>query len=221
MVIFEKAVNRTLPRSLPLFAATFLFVTAMLGGCSGMNLTGKGMTERLEQNGYSFMPPPEPEWFIADRTPERIALARMGWVEGQTFLAEGSLLSLDELRDPARLVRYVKDMHDRDLPRPRFRVQEHDVADVRIGGAQCALSHIVAEDRDPQTGSNVVTAMLVETVGTVCIHPDDASIGVSLSYSHRSFPEDRDRGFEAYATPLLQSQQFDELYKQADDQAAG
>jgi hypothetical protein len=216
MVILEKSVNRAI-RSFSRFAAATLLITAMLGGCSNMNLAGKGMTERLEQTGYSFMPPPEPEWFIADRTPDRIALARMGWVEGQTFLAEGSLLTLDELRNPARLSRYVRDMHDRDLPRPRFRILQHDVTDVRIAGAQCALSHIVAEDRDPETGTNVVTAMLVETVGTVCIHPDDTSIGVSLSYSHRSFPEDRDRGFEGYATPLLQTQQFDPLYKQSDD----
>jgi hypothetical protein len=216
MVIHEKSAYSP-RRSLTPFAAAILLITGILGGCSSMNLPGKGMTERLEQNGYSFMPPPEPEWFIADRTADRIALARLGWVEGQTFLAEGSLLALDELGKPANLARYVRDMHERDLPRPRFRVQEHDVSDVRIAGAQCALSHIVAEDRDPETGSNVVTAMLVESVGTVCIHPGDASIGVSLSYSHRSFPEDRDRGFEAYATPLLQTQQFDDLNKQADD----
>ncbi len=216
MVIHENSVNNA-PPSFTLTAATVLCLAVILGGCANMNLPGKGMTERLEQNGYSFMPPPEPEWFIADRTPDRIALARLGWVEGQTFLAEGSLLQLDEMRDPARLARYVKDMHERDLPRPRFRVQQHDVTDVRVAGAQCALSHIVAEDRDPETGSNVVTAMLVETVGTVCIHPMDDRIGVSLSYSHRSFPEDRDRGFEAYATPLLQTQQFTPLGKQADD----
>ena len=215
MVIHEKTVNSA-SRPFAPFTATALFITLVLAGCANMNLPGKGMTERLEQNGYSFMPPPEAEWFIADRTPDRIALARLGWVEGQTFLAEGSLLTLDELRDPATLARYVRDMHERDLPRPRFRVQEHDVTDVRIAGAQCALSHMVAEDRDPETGSNVVTAMLVETVGTVCIHPADASIGVSLSYSHRSFPEDRDRGFEAYATPLLQTQQFGDLNKQID-----
>ncbi len=212
----EKPLNHITLSPIP-FSATILFIMAILGGCANMNLPGKGMTERLEQNGYSFMPPPEPEWFIADRTADRIALARLGWVEGQTFLAEGSLLNLDELRSPSQLTRYVKDMHDRDLPRPRFRIQEHDVTDVRIAGAQCALSHIVAEDRDPETGSNVVTAMLVETVGTVCIHPSDAGTGVSLSYSHRSFPEDRDRGFEAYVTPLLQTQQFDDLNKPRDD----
>lgn len=215
MLKHENPVNNA-PPSFTLTVATVFLFAVILGGCANMNLPGKGMTERLEQNGYSFMPPPEPEWFIADRTPDRIALARLGWVEGQTFLAEGSLLQLDDMRDPARLARYVKDMHERDLPRPRFRVQQHDVADVRIAGAQCALSHIVAEDRDPETGSNVVTAMLVETVGTVCIHPNDDRIGVSLSYSHRSFPEDRDRGFEAYATPLLQSQQFVPLNRQAD-----
>ena len=216
MVKHSYPVNRITRWPMP-FSAAILFIAATLGGCAGMSLPGKGMTERLELNGYSFMPPPEPEWFIADRTPDRIALARLGWVEGQTFLAEGSLLNLDELRNPSQLARYVKEMHDRDLPRPRFRIQEHDVTDLRIAGAQCALSHIVAEDRDPETGSNVVTAMLVETVGTVCIHPGDARTGVSLSYSHRSFPEDRDRGFEAYATPLLQTQQFDDLHKPRND----
>jgi len=202
------------PISFSPFLAMAVLITAMLGaagGCANINLPGTGLSQRLEQNGYSFMPPSEPEWFIADRTPERIALAKLGRVEGQTYLVEGSLLALDDLPEPARLAGFVKDMHEQDLPRPRFRVREHDVTDVRISGAQCALSHIVAEDRDPETGSNVVTAMLVETVGTVCIHPMDASVGVSLSYSHRSFPEDRDRGFEAFATPLLQTQQFDTL----------
>jgi len=217
-MVMRKQIFKTRPRLVspfPVAVALIFSMVCVLGGCSSLSLPGSGLSGRLEQNGYSFMPPSGSDWFIADRTSERIALAKLGRVEGQTFLIEGSLLALNDLREPARLARFVKEMHDRDLPRPRFRVQEHEVTDVRVAGAQCALSHIVAEDRDPETGSNVVTAMLVETVGTVCIHPADASVGVSLSYSHRSFPEDRDRSFEGAATPLLQTQQFDDLNKQA------
>ena len=202
------AANAIKPASTSIVVA---LVVLLLSACSNLSLPGSGLDERLVQDGYSFMPPSDTDWFIADRTSDRIALAKLGRVEGQTFLVEGSLLALDGLRSPDRLSRYVKTMHDRDLPRPRFRVQEHDVTEVRIAGARCALSHIVAEDRDPETGSNVVTAMLVESVGTICIHPADSRIGVSLTYSHRSFPEDRDRAFESVATPLLQTQQFEDF----------
>jgi hypothetical protein len=214
MVMHKTLVKAGHRSFLGLLIATML---ATLTACADLALPGSGLSQRLEQNGYSFMPPSQTGWFIADRTPDRIALAKLGRVEGQTYLVEGSVLALDELSEPARLAGFVKDMHERDLPRPRFRVRGHDVTDIRIAGARCALSHIVAEDRDPETGSNVVTAMLVETVGTVCVHPADARVGISLTYSHRSFPEDRDRGFEAFATPLLQTQQFDALNKQTRD----
>jgi hypothetical protein len=219
MVMHKGLIKHGISRILPAPSATVLVIALLgtLGGCGNLSIPGMGMTDRLEQNGYSFMPPSDPEWFIADRTTERIALAMLGRVDGQTFLVEGSLVPLEKLPAPSRLTDFVREMHDRELPRPRFRVQEHEVTDVRIAGAECVLSHIVAEDRDPETGSNVVTAMLVETVGTVCIHPTDARVGVSLSFSHRSFPEDRDRAFESVAIPLLQTQQFVDLNEQTGD----
>ena len=189
-------------------SVAILIVFAALAGCAIPGRPDPALSERLEQNGYSFMPPDESGWFIAERSSNRVTVARLGKVEGQTYLIEGAPLALDGLSTPARLTGFVEDLHKRDLPPPRFRIREYDISELRIAGAQCALSHIVAEDREPETASNVVTAMLVESVGTVCIHPTNAQLGIALNISHRSFPEDRDRAFKAYAESLLKTQQF-------------
>lgn len=191
-----------------------LVLLASLSGCSVPGLSDSELSERIEQNGYSFLPPAETGWFIADRTSNRIALAKLGKVEGQTYLIEGDHLALDRLADPSRLTDFAERRDKRNLPLPRFRVREYNVSELTIAGAQCALSKIVAEDRDPETGTNVVTAMLVETVGTVCIHPMDPALGITMTLSHRSFPEDQDRAFKSYGQSLLQTQQFSPLIQQ-------
>ena len=202
---------RLIQRGLSSLTLILLVATLAGTGCAGSGGNKSDLPERIEQDGYSFMSPAEPQWFIAERSRSRITLAKVGRVDGETFLIEGTHLSLDTLSDPSELTRFVEDLQKRDLPAPRFRIRQHDVSPLSIAGAQCALTHIVAEDRDPGTGSNVVTALLLESVGTVCMHPDDPRMGVSLAFTHRSFPEDRDRGFEAAATGLLQTQQFDQL----------
>jgi len=50
--------------------------------------------------------------------------------------------------------------------------------------------------------------MLVESAGTVCMHPMTPGLGITLNFTHRSFPEDRDKAFEAYAESVLRTQQF-------------
>jgi hypothetical protein len=199
-----------------LFSFSALLAVALFGALPGCSVPGSNpeLSERLEQNGYSFMPPTETGWFIADRSANRVAIAKLGKVEGQTYLIEGAPMALDGLGEPSRLPDFVEERDKRNLPPPRFRLREYDVSQIRIAGAQCALSKIVAEDREPETGTNVVTAMLVETVGTVCIHPTDASLAITMTVSHRSFPEDQDRAFKAFGQSLLETQQFSPLNKQ-------
>lgn len=194
-----------------------LTLLAALTGCAIPGRPDPALSERLEQNGYSFIPPDEAGWFIAERSSNRVTLARLGKVEGQTYLIEGAHLALDKLASASRLAEFVEDLHRRDLPMPRFRIREYEISEIRIAGAQCVLSHIVAEDRDPETGTNVVTAMLVESAGTVCIQPTMAELGITLNVSHRSFPEDRDRAFKAYADNLLQTQQFSSVVPQPEN----
>lgn len=190
------------------FAFLLLGVAAGLTACAGTGRDSLKLPDRIDLESYSFQSPTEENWFIAEQSGDRIALAKQGRVDGETFVIEGNRVGLGADIDPDTLVSQVRDSQTRDLPQPRFRIYQHDVSQTRIDGATCALSHMVTEDRDPGTGTNVATSMLVESVGTVCILPSDPGSAVSLSYTHRSFPEDRDRAFAQIATSLLQTLQF-------------
>ena len=179
-----------------------------LSGCAGSARKGSGLPERIELESYSFQSPVEPRWLLVEQSGDAVVLAMQGRVEGESFLIEGRRNALEAVSDAERLVRVVRDAQARNLPQPRFRIYQHDVSAIELDGATCALSHIVTEDRDPGTGTNVVSSMLVESVGTLCVQPSDPASAVSLNYTHRSFPEDRDRGFAAAATQLMQTQRF-------------
>jgi len=187
-------------------AAAAAFVT-LLAGCDP-NRPSDELSRRIEMDGYSFLPPVEPGWFIADRSADKITLLKAGDMEGQSYLIEGNHISLDGLERSGGIVAFTEVTYRKLFPQPRFRIRENDMSGMQISGADCALSHIITEDRDPGTGSNVVTAVLIEAVGTICVHPSRPDLGIAMTYTHRSFPEDRDRGFEALASSILRTQQF-------------
>ena len=202
--------NYTLTRHvLPGFisAVAAAAIAVLLTGCDP-NRIADDLSERVEMDGYSFLPPVDPGWLIASRSTEKITLLKAGNMEGQSYLIEGGHVALDGLAESDGLLDFTEMTHRNVFPQPRFRIREHDMSDRQISGADCAMSHVVAEDRDPGTGSNVVTAVLIDAVGTICIHPSRPDLGIAMIYTHRSFPEDRDRGFEALASSVLQTQQF-------------
>ncbi len=55
-------------------AAALLFV---LTGCDP-NRPRDELAKRIEQDGYSFLPPVEPGWLIASRSAEKITLLKAG-----------------------------------------------------------------------------------------------------------------------------------------------
>jgi len=197
-------------------SAAAVILIAALTGCDPNKINDE-LSERLEQDGYSFMPPDESGWFIGQRSAGQITLLKAGRVEGQSFLIEAGQLPLDKLSGTDELPSFTEETQIKTFPRPRFRIREHDISDLQISGANCAMSHVVAEDRDPGTGSNVVTAVLVDAVGTICIHPSRPNLGIAMNITHRSFPEDRDRGFEARGLTILRTQQFSDSKGQGDN----
>ncbi len=193
---------------------TTLLMLAALAGCALPGGSNSELSQRVEQNGYSFLPPDESGWFIANRSVNRITLGKAGRVEGQSYVIEGSHLPLGKVSNPTQLTELIAEINKRDLPTPRFRVRQFDASEMSIDGASCVMTHLLVEDREPDTGTNVVTAMLVESMGSVCIHPGSKDLGIVLTFSHRSFPEDRDRGFEAYAQSVLLTQKFSDVNTQ-------
>ena len=182
-------------------------IVVLLTGCDPNRMGGE-LSSRVEMDGYSFLPPVDPGWLIASRSTEKITLLKAGNMEGQSYLIEGGHVALDTLAESDGLLDFTEMTHRNVFPQPRFRIREHDMSDLQISGTDCAMSHVVAEDRDPGTGSNVVTSVLIDAVGTICVHPSRPDLGIAMIYTHRSFPEDRDRGFEALASSVLRTQQF-------------
>jgi len=182
-------------------------IAVLLTGCNPNKMGGE-LSERIEMDGYSFLPPVDPGWLIASRSTQKITLLKSGNMDGQSYLIEGGHVALDTLAESDGLLDFTEMTHRNVFPQPRFRIREHDMSDLQIFGADCAMSHVVVEDRDPGTGSNVVTAVLIDAVGSICVHPTRPDLGIAMIYTHRSFPEDRDRGFEALASSVLRTQQF-------------
>lgn len=188
-------------------AATAAAIVVLLTACDPNRMGGE-LSKRVEMDGYSFLPPVDPGWLIASRSTEKITLLKAGNMEGQSYLIQGAHVALDTLAESNGLLDFTEMIHRNEFPQPRFRIREHDMSNLQISGAECAMSHVIAEDRDPGTGSNVVTAVLMDAVGTICVHPSRPDLGIAMIYTHRSFPEDRDRGFEALASSVLRTQQF-------------
>ncbi len=191
-------------------------LVVLLTGCDPNRMGGE-LSKRVEMDGYSFLPPVDPGWLIASRSTEKITLLKAGNMEGQSYLIQGGHVALDTLAESDGLLDFTEMTHRNVFPQPRFRIREHDMSDLQISGTDCAMSHVVAEDRDPGTGSNVVTAVLIDAVGTICVHPSRPDLGIAMIYTHRSFPEDRDRGFEALASSVLRTQQFGDDAERGDN----
>lgn len=166
--------------------------------------------KRLQSGNISFLPPNEPGWFVAQRSPERLTLLKRGKLEGDAYLIEATFVALRPFASPAELTRIVRAQREKDAAAPRFRIKAHELSEQSIGGAQCILSYLLAEDRQANAGENIVTAMLVESVAVVCPRPHDRTNAIVLEFSHRSFPEDQDRALRARARPVVESLQFDQ-----------
>ena len=193
--------------------AGILVLASIVGGCSAMLSKSGELTtppQRLQLGGASFLPPNETGWFVAQRSPQVLTLIKPGRLEGDTYLIEASLLTVKRLGSTAELTRFFKAAREKDASPPRFRLKSHALSEQNIGGAQCVMSYMLAEDREPNVAQNIYTAMLLETSAVICPQPGDAGTSIVLNYSHRSYPEDQDRALQARARSVLDTLQFAE-----------
>lgn len=183
----------------------------LIGACSPMKARDGALPNppaRLEHAGLSFLPPAEDDWWIAGRTPDSLVLAKVGKLEGDTSTIEASAIALQPFASTLERGRFVKALREQGLASPRFRIRTHEASERSVEGAACMVSYLLIEDRQPETGTGTLGALLIESLSLICPHPARARVGAMLTYTHRSYPEDQDRAFKVRAGAVLDSFRF-------------
>jgi hypothetical protein len=168
---------------------------------------------RFEQRGFSIAAPAavegEKQWSVAKRTPDLLILGKPGEFESEVFTVQAAVIRLPELASPDALLRHVKAAQQRELDPSRFRILKHELSLHPLDGESCALSHIEAVDRAIPVTTGPTANMMLETLTLTCAHPKDRNTGINVTYSHQSFPEDKDPRFVERGSVILESLRID------------
>lgn len=198
----------------PLNTAALLLVMAMLSACASSERKSGELpypAKRLAQKGYAFMPPNEPYWFIAGRDESQLLLVRQRTLTDETVSIVAGYVDLPETSATDSLVRHVRISDQQAVQSSRYRVQEHEVKAHAVDNVVCARSYMLVEDHEGERAARTIGAILLETLTLICPHPSDNRLGVSLTYSHRFYPEDRDRQLAAKSMAMFESLEFFDL----------
>jgi hypothetical protein len=196
-----------------LFAALAL-AALLIGGCAGAKPKDGQLPDppqRLVQRGLSFLPPAEKDWWIAQKGADTLVIARTGRLEGDARAVEASLIPAPAFASSLERNRYVRTIREHALPAPRFRIKAHDLSDRTVDTTSCSLSYLLAEDRQPDTGTNTVGSVVIESMSLICPHPRNPALAAMLTYTHRSYPEEQDLFFKARAVEVLDTMRFEAL----------
>jgi hypothetical protein len=197
-----------------LTTAIALFTALLLGACAGMERKSGELpfpAKRLTQKGFSFMPPNEPNWIIAGRNESQLLLAKQRTLTDESVSIVAIYVDLPPAKSAAELVRHVRASDLEVTQAQRYRVREHEVAEHGAGGVACARSYMLVEDHDGERTARTIGALLLESVTLICPHPADGTLGVSLSWSHRFHPEDRDRQLVQKGMAMFDTIEFSDL----------
>lgn len=148
--------------------------------------------QRVAQQGYSFLPPAEPGWVEALRNPSRVMLGKFGENPDETFAIQALVTRAPEKGSGSELIRFVREEQERDVDPKRHRVLKHEVIATTQNGAHCARSYIASEDNAARKRSARAGIMLIDALSLTCRHPKNSAILITITYSHRFYPENQD-----------------------------
>lgn len=159
--------------------------------------------QRVALQGYSFLPPAERGWVEAVRNPSRIVLGKFGAHTDETFAIQALAARAPEKVGTSELAQFVRGEQEKDIEPNRHRVLEHEVAAATRDGVDCVQSSITAEDNAARKRSARPGIMVIEAISLACRHPKDSSVLITLTYSHRFYPEHRDARLREKAAALF------------------
>ncbi len=186
-------------------ALTVLLMPALLGACASK----PPEPLKFSVNGFSISVPPKDGWTLVQQTPERVALGKPGDFTGETLTVLMLAVNLPAHSEDA-LLRHVRDAERQSLDPKRFRIIRQDVRPYATESLACVMSLLEVEDRGASGPTGPVMSLVAESMTLTCPDPARPSRGVSLSYAHQSYPEDKGRQFADKGMPILNSLVLDE-----------
>ncbi len=186
---------------------TALLLAALLGACASkpvepLKYSVNGFTISVPANDTKSTPPQV--WTVVQQSPERVMLARPGDFTGDTLSILMQAVKLSGQSGDA-LVRDVRNNERQSLDPKRFRILKQDVKPYLAGSLACAMSLFEVEDRGASGPTGPVMSLIIESMSLTCPDPVRPTQGVSVSYIHQAYPEDRGRQFADKAMPILNS----------------
>ena len=191
-----------------------LCITLVITSCASMQPSLPEVQippERISQKGYSLVPLNEKGWLIAGRNAYQLALVKRGENPDETFAIQAIPFRLSAFKTNEDFVRLIKEGQAKDTDSQRFKIVKHEVTSHPANGTSCVKSHMVTEDRAAVKRSGKSGDMVLEALTLTCAHPKDKSVGISIIYSQRYYPEQRDSAFVEKATRVLSSVEFTDL----------
>jgi hypothetical protein len=156
--------------------------------------------------GFSIDIPAGDEWLTATKTANQAIYTKPGYT-GEIMALQATLIQPPEIKSSAELLRYADAVSRKDLDPARFRILRLEVKPQNILGESCAL--VRAEAVEKATTGNSPVNSIVDSLTLTCLHPKDRRRGITVAYSHRHFPEDRDNQFDETGAALLQTLKFE------------
>lgn len=165
---------------------------------------------RIVLKGFSFMPPPESGWLVGGRSDDRVVLGKSGTHLDESFIVSAERAAARGVASQESLIENLRKKSAIGPNDERYRNARQEVAPASIGGAACARYDGEAEDHGALTRSGRRDPMILSVKEVVCLHPGLKDTLVSIGYSHRHYPEDRDPAFPDRARELFESVEFDD-----------
>jgi len=167
-------------------------------------VTASGVAYELE--GYSIRPPQGKDWFELKRDRQTVFFGKKIASRTHAFVATAmSALIADNFESPEAFRDYVSRM----LPLrgdKRHTVIANRVEMDNIPGRFCVRHYTKVEDRGaPQAQGQ---ALLAETFGVTCLHPDNPNLNISVSYTERGSPAETSAELRAEGESFVRSLKF-------------
>lgn len=171
----------------------------------------KDPTSRIVQRGYSLIPTNEKGWVEQARTAHQLALTKKGKEPDESFVIQATLYGLPAYDSMAALLDIIERGQQTNTDFTRFQVKEHRVEIFEDIKADCVRGFMLVVDNAAAKESEQGAEMMLKSDSLICAHPQDKSVAVSITYSHRYYPSRQTFGFRDRANSVIESVRLESL----------